>query len=436
MRTLSVVPFLLLAGALPVLAQQQTFTAGKIQFTNRGPYSQVQLEAAAGMHAGTKFTAEDLSAAAQRLADTGYLGEVGAKTLPGRTDAITVEFEITPIPQDQMLHVVFENFVWLTPAEINAALQAKAPLFDGYVPENNDLLEAFNAALTEALAKKGVTAKVMHDAFEPSLQRPEIDVDYWVANPPVRVAEVHLSGVSTELAPLVQKSVNSVAGKAYSGGLPGGSTEGRILAPLLNAGYINASLSDVTLTPAVSQGIVSLSISAELHAGDVYRVASISFAGSPLLTEDAFATTEKIHAGDIADRSRLLETLMPLDTAYRRAGYADVIVRADPKEEDAAHQVTYTVTVSPGEQYRIKTVMPNGLDATGQAAFDKEFAMKPGDIYDPEYVKDFLKHNTVVLNQDGPGFSYKAYADPGTHTVDLVLNFGGIQQNVTVFGGQ
>lgn len=34
--------------------------------------------------------------------------------------------------------------------------------------------------------------------------------------------------------------------------------------------------------------------------------------------------------------------------------------------------------------------------------------------------------------------AYKAYADPDTHTVDLVLNFarGGIQQKITVFGGQ
>ena len=62
-----------------------------------------------------------------------------------------------------MLRVGFENFVWLSPAEIVAALQAKSPLFAGYLPETSPLADIFDAALTDALAAKGITAKV--DAF-------------------------------------------------------------------------------------------------------------------------------------------------------------------------------------------------------------------------------------------------------------------------------
>lgn len=433
MKLLHVLAFLLLAGASPAMAQTQTFTAAKIQFTNPGPYSQAQLEAVAEMHAGTKFTAEELGAAAQRLADTGYFGDVGAKTAPGRVDAITVVFDIKPLDRSQMLHLTFENFVWLTDAEIVAALQTKSPLYDGYVPENNDLLDAFNAALTDALAKKGVTAKVMHDAFEPNLHRPEIDVDYWVQSPAVRVTSVKLSGVLTPLAPLIQKSVDSVAGRAYSAGLLGQKTEEHILEPLLDAGYIDAKLSDVSATLDESGGVV---ISGEVHAGDVYRISGIAFAGAPLLSADDFAATVKLHAGDIADHTRLLETLSPLDAAYRRQGYADVIVRAVPQEDVATHLVGYSVTGTPGEQYHIKSVTPNGLSAEAQANFDKQFGLRPGDLYNPEYLKDFLKHFSELQTHTGSSFTYKAYADPGTHTVDLVLDFGGIQQNVTVFGGQ
>ena len=96
----------------------------------------------------------------------------------------------------------------------------------------------------------------------------------------------------------------------------------------------------------------------------------------------------------------------------------------------------YTVTVTPGEPYHIKNVTPNGLTAEGQADFDKMFPLKPGDIYNPELVQGFAKHSAEMKPQSRPSFTYKAYADPGTHTVDLVLNFGGLQQNVTVFGGQ
>src|SRR6185437_660967 len=112
MKILSLTAFTLLALVLPA-ARSQTFTAAKIQFSHPGPYSQAQLEAAAGMHPGMKFTAEDLGAAAQRLADTGYFSDVGAKTAPGRVDAITVQFDVTPLGRSEMLHVTFENFVWL-----------------------------------------------------------------------------------------------------------------------------------------------------------------------------------------------------------------------------------------------------------------------------------------------------------------------------------
>jgi outer membrane protein assembly factor BamA len=71
MKILSLAAFTLLATALPA-ARSQTFTAARIEFSHPAPYSQAQLESAAGMHAGTKFTAEELGAAAQRLADTGY----------------------------------------------------------------------------------------------------------------------------------------------------------------------------------------------------------------------------------------------------------------------------------------------------------------------------------------------------------------------------
>jgi|SRR6185312_215781 len=436
MKILSLTAFTLFALGLPA-ARSQTFTASRIEFNHPGPYSQAQLEAAAGMHAGTKFTAEDLGAAAQRLADTGYFSDVGAKTAPGRIDAITVQFDITPLDRAQMLHVTFENFVWLTREEIDAALRTRAPLFEGYVPANNQLLAAFNDALTDALAKKGIAAKVMHDVFEPALGRPEIDIDYWVAAPSIRIADVRLDGVSTDLMPLIQKSVNSVAGKPYSTGLAGETTRDRILAPLLNAGYIDATLAGETATPATPGDGEHVIVSGMLHAGEVYRVSKLTFAGAPMLTADGFAATAKLHPGDIAGRAELLETLKPLDAAYRRAGYADVAVIAAPQEDAATHQVAYTVTVTPGEPYRIKTVTPNGLDPAAQSDFDRGFTMKAGDIYNPEYLQTFLKNNTALQNLAGFSFSYKAYADPSTHTVDLILNFsrGGVQQNVTVFGG-
>jgi outer membrane protein insertion porin family len=205
--------------------------------------------------------------------------------------------------------------------------------------------------------------------------------------------------------------------------MAGARTEDRILAPLLDAGYIDASLSDESIEQALSGDTASVVLSGTLHSGEVYRVSSIAFAGAQLLSADLFAAGAKLHSGDIASRAQLIETLRPLDAAYRRQGYMDVIVHAEPKADPATHQVAYDITVIPGEQYRIHAVTANGLDPAAQADFDRGFTMKAGELYSPGYVEGFLKNNTALQALRGYSAAYKAYADPLAHTVDLVLTF-------------
>ena len=51
MKPLRIFAFILLCFALPSI--RQTYTAAKVVFSQRGPYTQAQLEAASGIHAGT-----------------------------------------------------------------------------------------------------------------------------------------------------------------------------------------------------------------------------------------------------------------------------------------------------------------------------------------------------------------------------------------------
>jgi len=421
MKLLSGVAFILTFATIPVSAQLK-YTAGKIVFNHPGPYTQAQLEDAVGMHPGVSFTSDDLGASAQRLVDTGFFTDVEA-ALDGKVNAISVLFDVAPIDRSKMLHVGFENFVWLSSKEIESVLLAKSPLFSGYLPETSPLIDTFLAALTDALATKGISAVVKQSTVEPTMLHPERIIEFRIATPSIRVANVKLNGVPTELVPLIQKSVNTASRSPFNEGLAGQTTEDLILAPLLDAGYVQASLSGVELAPAISGDAASVVLSATLTPGDAYRVSGIAYAGSPLLSAEDFAASQKLHAGDIASREHLFETLAPIDTAYRRQGYMDVIVKATPAVDLATHLVAYTVSVTPGEQYRIHEITANNLDDAARADFDRGFLMKEGKLYNPEYVASFLKNNTALLALEGYSASFKAFADPNTHTVDLVINF-------------
>jgi outer membrane protein assembly factor BamA len=401
----------------------QTYTAGKFVFNTPGPYANEQLEAAIQMHPGTKFTAEDLAAAAQRLVDTGYFDDVTA-SLDGRVNAITVNFFLKPTPREHMLHVGFENFIWLTNDEIEAAIKVKSPLFLDYLPEGSAIQDTLKAALSEALTAKGVPASVVYQTVEPTLRHPVREIEFRVAKPYIRVTNVKLAGVSPELVTYVQKSVDSTARTQYRVTPEGYTTADQILAPLFDAGYVQASLSDVTATPsAMADGGIGMVVSATLNAGEVYRVSGLTFAGAPLLSSEDFAAGAKLHPGDIATRKALLETLAPLDAAYRQQGYMDNTIVAKPTFDEAKHQVAYVVSYSTGEQYRLKELTVNNLDPAAKSTFDRIFSMKAGELYNPEYVASFLGQHTARAAIAGYTGNYTAYAHPMTHTVDLVINY-------------
>lgn len=421
MKMLRCMSFIFLVGTIPV-ATAQTYTATQIVFNYPGPYTQDQLEAATGMHSGTKFNVDDLSAAAQRLADTGYFESVGP-SIEAKDGKISILFDIKLLDRAQLLHAGFENFVWLNHAEIEQALRARSQLFQDYLPEDSSLEDSFDAALSGALAAKGITAKVVHQTVEPTILHPERSIEFRIVNPLIKLSNVKLDGVPTELTPMIQKSVSAAVRLPFNDGLAGQTTEDCILTPLLDAGYIHVSLSGVTLAPTQTNDGVAVVLTATLNPGDVYYVSKIDFSGTSLLSTGSFAATQKLHSGDIASRSLIYETLAPLDAAYRRQGYMDVIVKAAPSVDVVTHKVAYAVSVDPGEQYRIHELTANGLDPVAQADFERGFLMKTGELYNPEYVSGFLKSNTSLRALEGYSAAFKAYANPNTHTVDLVLTF-------------
>ena len=407
----------------PAAAFGQTHTAARIDFSDKGVFTQAQLETAANLHPGTTFTQKQLSEAAQRLVDTGYFTDMGA-ALEGKVAAITVRFADKPVPTSQMLHVGFHNFIWLTHDEIEAAIAARFPLFIDYLPENSAQQEVIKSSLTDALAAKSITATVAFDELEPTLNHAQREIVFEVTQPPVRVANIHLTGVSPDLAPYVQKSVNATAHKKYVESSADETSYDSILAPLLDAGYAAATLGNPSAVPSpAADGGVGVVLSAQLKPGVVYHVASLTFAGSPLLSAEAFAAAAKLHPGDIASHRALIETLLPIDAAYRSKGYMDVVVDAHPALDTTAHTIAYTVTVQPGEQYRIHEVTANNLTPAAKADFDRGFLLRPGTLYDPAYIATFLKKNTALTALAGYSASFKAYADPAAHTVDVVIDF-------------
>jgi outer membrane protein assembly factor BamA len=413
--SMRIAPFAILLSsiALPATAQ---YTVGKVVFKNPGTYIQADLEATAGMHSGQKFSTDDLQTAAQKLSDTGYFDDVGAGLL-GSVSAIQVIFTLKPLDASHLTPVGFENFVWLTPEELAAAIHTAAPLFHGGLPDAGTQADMIGAGLTAALAAKGVNGVVTHRTLETSATQPVRAVEFRVDQPSVLVHSISLQGVSPVMSPMVNAIAARLKGTPYNEGLAGEKTQDRLLAPYTEAGYLNAKLTGARFAMSAD----GVDVTAAVDEGAAYRVASIDFTGAPLAT--AAAASAKLHPGDVASRKALRETLAPVEAAYRRQGYMDVVVDAGAALDNAAHTVTYTVTAVPGPQYRVGSINAVGLDPAARKDFDRGWLMKPGEVYSAEYATGFLKNNSALQALANYSAGFKASADPQTHLVDVTLTF-------------
>lgn len=401
-------------------AQQSTLS--QVVFRNSGSFRQADLEAVAKLHSGERVTLKQMQDAAQHLIDTGFFEDVNVDS-KGTPSGLTLIFVLKPLPSEQVTKVRFENFVWFTPEELRGIVHQVLPLFNGEMPESGASLEQVDAALQAAVVAKGLTgAVVQHEAVMATTADPVHSLAFRVARPSVMENIVRVEGLDPALAPLVSQIATKLTGTPYVEGETQTATLGRLLGPYRDAGYLDAKFADVQVA-TVPGDTVRVDLTAKLVPGQPYRVKEMQFTETPLVSSAAFAAQAKLHTGDVASRKQLLATLAPVDAAYQKQGYADEYVDTVATADAAMHTVSYAFTVVPGEQYRVRSVNVTGLTPEARAQFDLGWLLKPGDLYDPGYVRSFLTNNTALRGLAAYVGGFKAASDPQTRLVDLTIEF-------------
>ncbi|MEO6806123.1 MAG: POTRA domain-containing protein [Edaphobacter sp.] len=406
--------------ATPALAQ---YTLKKIVFNGTTPYSQAVLEAASGLKPGDKVTNDTLQQTAQRLSDTGAFGDLQV-TFDGPASAMSIIFKIMPLDPSHQLTAAFDNFIWFTPEELEAGLRARVPLFTSVLPESGNLQDVVQTALVDMLKEKGVTATITHEVYEPSAENPMRIVAYRVKTPAIVLHSINLTGVSQEFAATVRDISSKLVGRPYNEGPERLTTAVLLLTPYLKAGYLNAQLTNRTLTPATSSPErIDADLTAAVNAGIPFHIGDIVWAGSTQISSEAFTAAAPLHSGDLANPITLAKSVELLAAAYRKQGYADVVVSPKPSIDASAGRVSYTFSVVTGDVYRIRTITPLNLTPAQQKDFAHGWTLKAGDVFNSEYITNFLQQNTALRSFDNCSATFKAVRDPESHLVDVTVPF-------------
>ncbi|HSY37439.1 MAG TPA: hypothetical protein VK814_16925 [Acidobacteriaceae bacterium] len=425
-------PFRLLAALLLLapLAANAQYSITSVTYKNPGPYTTPELAAVSGLEAGQLLTADSLGNAAHHLLDTGLFADATIDyTGTGKARGLVVDLK--PIPLDKLLPASFENFVWFTPDELTAGIHAHVPLYRGAASDAGTLPDDIQSALQQMLAAKGITATLSHTLLEPTNEHPLRVISFRIDQPSVRLTTVHLSmlapqGAAAALTPGLQQAVNLAPRHPFNEGLSGLTLEDILLEPFRRAGYIQSSLDNLqrTVVPSPSDpNLFLVTYTARIVTGDPWKISTISWTPTPLYSAADFDRDTKLHPGDLANDTALLNLEGLIADVYRSHGYLDIYVLPHPVPDAAAHTIAYTLEPIPGDIYHLHTVTPTGLSPEALQEFNTAWQMKSGDIYNPTYVKEFIHNNTALKHLSKYAGTFQASADPQTHLVDLTLTF-------------
>lgn len=405
----------------------QTFKLPAISFTGASAYPQADLLKVLNLHAGDVATQAELQTAAQRLNDTGLFADIHYQS-----DPRGLVFTLKPMPASQLVPAHFNNFVWWTPEQLNTALKSRIPLYTGQVPLAGNMQDAITAALKAMVAEKGVTANVVAIPNVP-LGGTATAVSFAIDTPQVLIHSLTFAQASPAMQPKLEDAIKHETGQPFDQS----ETRSIITDQLSNiyhdAGYLDATLTGLTYPqPAITPDAINLDLTASINEGEPYHVSSLIWAGSELMSAADFNHSAVLKPEDIASQHALKQSLQPLAHAYYTKGFQDAKIQATAAFDHATHHVAYTVHVVPGEQYRFHNIKVLGLSAEQQKEFDSAWKMHPGDFYDVDYLTSFLHKNRDLKSLLGYSATYKAYSDPNTHLVDLVLTFkqGGVLVDV------
>jgi outer membrane protein assembly factor BamA len=421
-------PFLLLTAifllAVAPSTAAQTFIPQSIQFKGAPEYSNQELQATVGYKKDTPIAYSEVKSHSQRLLDTG-LFESASFTYNG------VDLVFTLVPSTALYSVRLQNLPLTPGKELDAALHDRFPLYHGKVPFDGGLAEQVRQVLEEMLAAKGIKATVAATPYTDEKLHEVTAMIYAITNPPVRVGEIHLQGVSPEM----QAKVKSIADRAmktdYNTDNAAGNIEHAFALFYSDEGYAAVKVHAEKLgDPVVSSEDIEIPFNVIVEEGRHYKLGSIHLpSGDPLIMTEinntAGSGSNSIETQSVTGGVTLRSALFYVTGQYKSKGYMDCVVTPRPQYDDAAGVVNYKLEIDPGPVYTMgKLSILNGADDL-RAAMLAAWKLPEGAVFSEKAIRDYYtsqSDKTPLGRTFASAYcKYKLTLNDDTHTVDVAL---------------
>jgi outer membrane protein assembly factor BamA len=390
------------AGQAQTAAKPASYKLIAVKVTGSKRFTAEQVAAASGLPMGTIAQEEDFKKAARQLGESGAFSNV-AYTYTYSSAGTNLTFQVTDA--DKFVPTHFIDFVWFKDQELLQRLREHIPLFGGELPISGRLPDQVSDVLQALLVENGIPGNVQYLRSNDKNGQLE-SIDYSVYGISIRIRQFEFSGAGAGELRSLQAAAEKLAGREYSHPLLSTFVEHTLLPLYHEHGYLKAACATpepkvVKLTVAEAgdnkQAITLVDVIFPVTPGMQYKLTRWDWSGNKDIPTETLQPFIKAEAGQMANTVQFEENLRSVQDLYGSRGHILAIVRVNAEFDDTAGSVIFHLIVDEGSIFRMGELEFRGIDNTLTARLREAWKMRPGDIYDATYLKQFLPQARKLL---------------------------------------
>jgi outer membrane protein insertion porin family len=400
-----------------------------VKVTGSQRFDSEEVTTASGLPVGTIAHEEDFKKASRQLGESGAFSSISFRYTYSSAGT-KLEFQVTDA--DKFVPARFSDFVWFTDEELRKQVHERVPLFDGELPTNGRLPEQVSDVLQAMLVERAVPGVVEYVRTTGKNAKLE-SIDYNVAGVSIRIHHAEFPGASADALPLLQAAAEKLTDREYSRAYMGSFIEHSILPIFREHGYLKiacaAAEPKVIKLPAGETGgsqqpPTFVDVTFPVTPGIQYKLTGWDWTGNKAIPTEELQPLLHAKAGQIADTVQLADDLKGVQELYGSRGYILASVKVDAEFDDVAGTVAYRLKVNEDSQFHMGELEFRGIDNSLTAKLRAAWKIRPGDVYDASYLKEFLPQARKLLpvTLDWEVSTHVTAVQPGK-TVDVDIQY-------------
>lgn len=344
-------------------------------------YTRADVVRTSGLVAGRRTSMAQLDQAVRRMAATGLFAKVTYKTTT-IGERLRVIFVIEE--SRWTMPVTFDNFVWFSDEEIVATLRETIPTFDGTAPEAPGMPELLTRSLQALLTAKNITGRV---EFRPQAT-PGGGInsyEFRVVDPRPRMCGFRFPGARIIPASSLESALRNAGGADYSRSYLTRASDGILGDMYRQRGHWAVSIAPAE--PRWETGCDGVVVTAAVDEGAVHAWGGTEWRGNQVKSATELNAALGLSAGQIAELNQLRDGIRRVESVYERQGHVRRRIAYAPRLDRSESKVFLVFTVEEGPQYRMGTLVFEGVSPDLAAILRGRWRLAAGDVYDGLYAR-------------------------------------------------